>query len=65
MDVKTKDNGKRLAYLVVEGLQQHYDFSVDFKKLSDDIEKKKRGRAISNADRRELISSFKQKKIMR
>ena len=44
------DEGKeRLSQKVGRGIQQQYDFKVDFEKLARDIELKKRATAISNA----------------
>ena len=57
------DEGKeRLSQMVGRGIQQQYDFKVDFEKLARDIELKKRATAISNAQRRDQIASFKKKK---
>ena len=45
-----KDEGKeRLSQKVGRGIQQRYDFKVDFEKLARDIESKKRATAISRA----------------
>jgi hypothetical protein len=48
--------------MVGRGIQQQYDFKVDFEKLAREIELKKRTTAISNAQRRDQIASFKKKK---
>jgi hypothetical protein len=35
--------------MVGRGIQDHYDFQVDFEKLAKDIEMKKRAMAVSSA----------------
>ena len=48
--------------MVGRGIQEHYDFQVDFEQLANDIEMKKRAMAVSCAQRRDQIATFIKKK---